>query len=86
MQALNDKRRLRLHRVKTVRGEVVAEPGADIWQDQDGHLRTSGIWAGLVPFGSEDIEVQARRRAISPLEWMRLRLLSCSGVRVEVTT
>jgi hypothetical protein len=84
MQVKNDKRRLRLYRVKTAQGDVLVEAGADVWQDVDGHLQTSGLWAGLLPFSSEDIEIQAQRQGISPLEWMRIRMLNCSLVSVEV--
>lgn len=85
MKPPKDVRRLRLQRVKMVDGEMRIESGADIWEDPaTGRLQTSGIWSGLVPLATEDIEIQARRQSISPLEWLRLRFLSCSGVLVEV--
>lgn len=84
MQVLSERRRLRLRRAKTVNGKVLVEPGADVWQDEDGNLKTSGIWSGLVPFSPEDVKLQAVRLGISPLEWMRLRMLNCSLVQMEV--
>ena len=84
MRVLSESRRLRLRRVKTADGLVLVEPGADVWQDENGDLKTSGIWSGLLPYSPQDVKIQAARLGISPLEWMRLRMLNSSLVQVEV--
>jgi len=84
MPAFSDRRRLRIYQLKTAGSEVIADIAADIWQDEEGKIRTSGLWDGLLPMSTEDIEIQARKQSISPLEWMRKRLLLCSVVRMEV--
>lgn len=67
----SDVRRLRLYQIKMADGEMLSDFAADIWQDADGHLETSGIWEGLVPYVREDVEIQASAAGLSPLEWLR---------------
>ena len=73
-----------MYRIKVSDGEIVSDLSGDIWESEEGKLKTSGIWSGLVPASSEDVQIQAKRLGITALEWMRRRLLLCSGVRVEV--
>ena len=84
MLVRNDVRRLRVFRIKTMGGDIIDDQSTDIWQDEDGHLDTTGIWEGLVPISPADIEMQARGQGITPLEWMYRRLRCCSLIRVEV--
>ena len=84
MLVRSDVRRLLVFRLKTHDGEVLSDQSTDIWQDEDGHLDTTGIWEGLVPISPSDVEMQAKGQGITPLEWMYRRLRCCSMVRVEV--
>jgi len=81
---LSDRRRIRLYRIQTRNGEMSSSFSGDIWQSEEGELKTSGLWDGIVPFSPEDVEIQARHLGITALEWMRRRLICVSGVRVEL--
>lgn len=84
MSPRSEVRRLRVYRVDISGSELSSSASADIWQDEEGRLRVSGLWEGLVPSATEDIEIQARAIGISPVEWLKRRLMQCSFVRVEV--
>lgn len=77
-------RRLRVFRLKMSGGEFVVDASADIWQDEEGRLVTSGIWERLVPVSPADVGLRAKAMGLSSLEWMHRKLLCCSVVRVEV--
>lgn len=76
--------RLRVFRLKVANGEPIMDSSADIWQDEEGHLVTSGIWERLVPVSTADVELRAKAQGISALDALHRRLLCCSVVRVEV--
>ena len=77
-------RRLRVFRLKVANGEPIVDSSADIWQDEEGHLVTSGIWERLVPVSPADVGLRAKAQGISVLDAIHRRLLGCAVVRVEV--
>jgi len=84
MPAISDSRRLRVFRAKSVRGELLQDPGCDVWQTPDGKVMVSGTWEGVLVVSQEDLEIQARELVLSPLELLRQKLACCPGVAVEV--
>lgn len=84
MRIISDNRRLRVLRLRCVSGEMVSEQGSDIWQNPDGEITCSGNWEGLIAPAREDLEMIATGMNLSPLEFLRMRLLSCASVQVEV--
>lgn len=84
MAAISDFRRLRVRRVVSENGELKLENGADVWQEKDGTINSSGLWGGLLVGSDEDNQIQASKLGISPLEMIRSRLMRCSAVVVEV--
>lgn len=85
MKAISDSRRLRVFRVKSARGELISDQGADVWQASDGKIMVSGLWEDLLVPSQEDLMLQAFDAGMSPLELLRMRLLQSSAVRVEIT-
>ena len=83
MTSVPDTRRLRVNMIDIANGEFRSSHGADIWQVA-GDIEVSGIWNGVVPLMPEDIQIRANRLGISPLEWLRQRLLLSQVVDVEV--
>jgi hypothetical protein len=84
MKAISDTRRLRIYRSVVVDGEVRSDQSADAWQDSSGYVRVAGLWDGVLVSSAEDLCLQAHEAMVSPLELLRLRLLRCPAIRVEV--
>lgn len=84
MTAISDERRLRIYRIVSVGGELKREEAADIWQDKDGNVVVSGLWDNGLIASQEDLSIQAAAVSLSPLEYLRLRLLPQVAVAVEV--
>lgn len=85
MGSVNDTRRLRIYRIRAMKGELSVEQGADAWQERDGRVSVSGAWDGLLVPDQEDLATLAELSGVSPLEALRVRLLESPCVRVEVT-
>lgn len=83
MKAIADLRRLRVYRVKSVKGEFALESAADIWQEQDGNVKISGLWDGAIFKSQEDLRLLAKAASLSPLEFARQELLRSPGIVVE---
>ena len=84
MTSLNDSRRLRVFRIKTVKGELSLDSGAEVWQEPNGNILVAGPWDGVLVPSQEDLAGRARSLGVSPLEHLRKRLLVCPYVQVEV--
>jgi len=57
---------------------------AEVQQDGEGFVSSSGLWAGIVPLTPEDLRIRASRAGVSSLEWLRRRLMSSPMIAVEV--
>lgn len=84
MKMMSDKRRIRIKTVNLINGELVPSQAADAWQEEDGKLALSGLWADLVPFVDEDHALVASELGISQLEWLRLRLATFPFIVMEI--
>lgn len=84
MKTIPDIRRLRVYQVSVANGIPVSSSAADVLQGDDGEVFVAGLWNGVLPLMPEDMQIRASRVGISPLEWLRLRLLSSPFVEVEV--
>ena len=84
MTAMYDSRRLRVCRIKVVRGEMSSDSGAEVWQEPGGSISVAGPWEGVLVPSQEDLAGRAKSLGISPLEHLRRRLLLCPYVEVEV--
>jgi len=84
MKSVPDKRRIRIHQIHIVGGEPRASSAADLRQSDDGDVLVSGLWAGIIPLMPEDAKIRASRIGVSPLEWLRLRLMASPLIEVEV--
>lgn len=84
MKSVPDKRRIRIRQIHIANGEPRVSSAADLQQSPEGEVSVSGLWEGIVPLMPEDMQIRASRLGISPLEWLRLRLMSSPLVEVEV--
>jgi hypothetical protein len=84
MPGISDLRRIRVHRAKIVRGEMMKEQGCDVWQTVDGKIMVTSVWEGILVPAQEDLEIAARKQMISPLELLRQKLECCPGLSVEI--
>ena len=84
MKAISDSRRIRIRTVNLINGELVPSQAADAWQEEDGKLALSGLWADLVPFVDEDHALVASELRISQLECLRLRISSFPFIVMEI--
>lgn len=84
MKTLSDKRKLTIKMINTVNGELKPIFAAEARQEEDGSVLLSGLWADLLPFSNEDHGLVAAAMGVSPLEWLRRRLETCTNVVVEV--
>lgn len=81
---VNDTRRIRIFRIFSNEGIVNQESSGDIYQEIDGSVKVSGLWSdGLIP-SPEDLLLLAKDASVSPLEYLRIKLSRCSGIKVEV--
>lgn len=84
MQAISDSRRIRIKTVNLINGELVPSQAADAWQEEDGKLVLSGLWADLVPFADEDHALVAAELGVSQLEWLRMRIQTFPFIVMEI--
>jgi hypothetical protein len=84
MTAAYDSRRMRVARVKVIKGELSLGRGAEVWQEPDGNVSVAGPWEGVLIPSQEDLIGRAKALSISPLECLRRRLVLCPYVQVEV--
>jgi len=84
MQAISDSRRIRIKTVNLINGELVPSQAADAWQEEDGKLVLSGLWADLVPFVDEDHALVAAELGVSQLEWLRMRIQTFPFIVMEI--
>ena len=84
MTAMHDGRRLRVFRVKVIQGELSLDSGAEVWQEPGGNVAVAGPWDGVLVPSQEDLIGRAKSLGLSPLEYLRKRLLLCPYVQVEV--
>jgi hypothetical protein len=84
MKIVSDKRRLRVRQIHISNGEPRLSSAADLRQNSDGEIDVSGLWKGIVPLLLEDMQIRASRLGVSPLEWLRIRLMSSPMINVEV--
>jgi hypothetical protein len=84
MKTRSDSRRLTIKMLNTTNGELQPVFAAEAWQEEDGSVALSGLWADLIPFSKEDHALVASAMDVSPLEWLRRRLATCPYIVVEV--
>ena len=84
MTSMGDNRRLRIFRVKAIKGELSLDSGAEVWQEASGNVLVAGPWDGVLVPSQEDLAGRARALGLSPLEHLRKRLLSCPYIQVEI--
>lgn len=89
MRTIKDKRRLRLFRITSIKGELQEEKVAEIYQF-DNNLETEIICVPdiknqLIMDSEEELVLQASEMYMSPLEWLRIRLSRSPNYRVETT-
>lgn len=84
MQILPDTRRIRINMINMHNGNIVSAHAGDAWQNEDGVVEVSGLWAELVPLVQEDHGLMAKSAGISSLEWLYRRLLVCPLISLEI--
>lgn len=84
MTSLNDNRRLRIFRVRSLGGELSLDSGAEVWQEPGGNVSVAGPWEDVLIPSQEDLMGRAGSLGISPLEYLRRRLSQCPYTQVEV--
>lgn len=84
MKSVLDTRRIRVHQMHISDGELKSSSATDLWQTSDGEVHASGLWDGVVPLMLEDMSIRASRIGISPLEWLRQRLMFSPLIEVEI--
>lgn len=82
---VSDTRRLRIHQIRSAKGELDLVQAADVWQDPMGKILTSGLWDGVLVPSQEDLDLLAKEAGVSALEMLRQRLLTSATVVVEIT-
>lgn len=79
-----DNRRIIVSRIVVTAGELHEEQGALFWQEGDGKIVSSGLWADILVVNDDDLRVQAEALQLSPLEWLRRRLSKLPYLNVSV--
>ena len=85
MRYLTDRRYLVIYFVNTKNGEFSKERVAEIWQNQDGLVFSPSSIKDTLNIVEKDLLIQASEAFLSPIEWLRIRLLRCPNIMVEVT-
>lgn len=81
---ISDSRKIIISRIVSTNGELHEEQGTMFWQDTDGTIVSSGLWADILVIKEDDLRVQAAALQLSPLEWVRRRLARVPYLNVSV--
>ncbi len=84
LQMIRDQRIARIQRVSVVDGSLSVAAAGTFWQDESGKICGCSAWHDLLLPFPEDLDVQAKAKNISNLEWMIQRLRAIPYILVTV--
>jgi hypothetical protein len=82
---ITDHRRIKIYRIVCRDHQLNLDEGAEVYQDaKTGKLCGHGIWWDLLVPNQSDLEIQAKNKNISPLEWLKQKMEVIPYLKVEI--